>query len=202
MRARGASAHDLAASRFNDYYPLLALGRWEQADRLLAGCQQTFTDTTDIPMLAMVFGARAHLAAALGRHTDAARLEQTGLRLKYTRPDPATVAASHHNLGNSLAQSGDLAGACAHHLAAATLHRLVGNSRDAAGSLRAVAADLAATPGLTPPADLATLAAAVEQADGVRFAALVDALCPDRPAADQTVHDLATAPPPSTAETP
>jgi hypothetical protein len=193
MRTRGASGHDLAASRFNDYGPLLELGRWEQADRLLADCQQTFTDTTDIPMLGRVFGARAHLAAARGRHADAARLDQTGLRLAYTQPDPADVAVSHHNLGVRRARAGDPAGACAHHLAAATLRRLVGNTEAATRSLRAAAADLATTPDLTPPADLATLAAAVEQTDGVRFTDLLDALCPDREAAEQTVHDLATA---------
>jgi CHAT domain len=191
VQARGGSAHEIARNRFNDYYPLLRLGRLEQADRLLAGCQQAFTDTDDIPMLGKVFSARADLADERRRHADAVRLEQTAVRLKYIRADPAAVAVSHHNLGNHLTRAGvDPAGALAHHLAAATLRTLVGNTRDATDSLRGVADDLTTHPTLTPPAGLAELAAVVEHTEGVRFTALIDALCPDRAAADQTIRDL------------
>jgi tetratricopeptide (TPR) repeat protein len=194
VQARGGSAHEIASTRFGDYGPLLRLGRLDQADRLLADCQQAFTDTEDIPMLGVVFSARADLADRRRRHTDVVRLEQTAVRLRYTRPDPAAVAVSHYNLGNYLTRAGvDPAGALAHHLAAATLLTLVGNTAAAARALRSVADDMTNHPALTPPAGVAELAAVVEHTEGVGFTALIDVLCPDRAAADQTIRDLLAA---------
>jgi hypothetical protein len=57
-RRRGAPATETARTRFNDYTPLLRLGRLPDVDRLLRECQQAFEAAGDIDMLGMVFGAR------------------------------------------------------------------------------------------------------------------------------------------------
>ncbi|WP_322763237.1 CHAT domain-containing protein [Frankia sp. Cr2] len=190
-RRRGAGPHELARTRFNDYGPLIALGRLDQADTLLADCQQTFADTGDITVLGKVFTARADLADTRGQHPDAARLAQIALRLIYTHPDPDAIAVSHHNLANYLGRTGaDRAAVHAHRLAATTLYRLIGDTDRAASSLRALAEEVTTDPDSPPPATVAGLAAIVDQTDGVHFAALIDGLCPDRATADQTIRDI------------
>jgi hypothetical protein len=128
LRARGAGEREIAAmARFGDYGPLLRLGRLGEADALLADCQRVFDDAGDAVMLGRTFSARAGLAAGRGRHAEAARLEQVALRLHYTRPDPAVLAVSHHNLAGCLGRAGDGGPAVlAHRFAAALLYRLTG----------------------------------------------------------------------------
>ncbi len=46
-RERGAPATDIARARFNDYGPLLRLGRTEEALALLLECRQVFQDAHD-----------------------------------------------------------------------------------------------------------------------------------------------------------
>jgi tetratricopeptide (TPR) repeat protein len=196
MRARGAGAHETARTRFGDYWPLLRLGRLDDADPLLADCQQAFADAGDADMLGRTFSARAGLAARRGRHAEAARLAQVALRLKYTRPDPASLAVSHNNLAEHLHRAGDGGRrVLAHRLAAALLDHLPGTAgADQARTLRLLAADLARHPDAEPPAAVAAVAAVVEQVEGVAWAELVDALAAahglDRPAADAALAEI------------
>ncbi|WP_232794374.1 CHAT domain-containing protein [Pseudofrankia saprophytica] len=195
MRARGASEYEIAATcRFADYSPLLRLGRYDEADVLLADCQRIFTDAGDLAILGQTFGARADLAAARGRPDEAVRLEHTALRLKYSRPDPDVVAASHHNLANYLTRTaGSGSEVVAHRLAAALLYHLTGiTSTSQTNTMRTLGAALARYPDMTPPDTVAAVAAVVEQVDGVHWADLVDTLTTDRPTADQALHNLIT----------
>ncbi|MGH3975622.1 MAG: AAA family ATPase, partial [Pseudonocardiaceae bacterium] len=105
QRRRGASPHDTAGTRFNDYGPLLRLGRLAEADQLLRECQEVFDTAGDITALGAVYSARADLEAARGHHRDAAELQRTALRLTYPRPDPRTISVSHHDLADYLSRT-------------------------------------------------------------------------------------------------
>jgi hypothetical protein len=81
----------------------------------------------------------------------------------------------------------------AHRLAAGAIFHLAGMAGALPVTLRALAAELRAAGNLAPPATVAEVAAVVERVDGVRFAALVDALCPDRDSADRALAEILAA---------
>jgi tetratricopeptide (TPR) repeat protein len=195
IQRRGAGDHWIARTRFNDYYPLLELGRREEADTLLRACQHVFEAHQDIPNLGLVLGARADLAGRGGRHAEAASFERTALRLKYVQPDPRAVAALHHNLAGSLARGGvDPAGRIAHRLAAALIYRLTGMHHELDGSVRALAEDLRSLGHQAqPPASVDELAVQIEQVEGVHFAALIHALAPEPGDAEAAVAEIVQA---------
>ena len=197
-RERRASAHDIAMTQFVAYGPLLRLGRLDEAEQLLLGCQQAYEDANDVQRLAKVLSARADLADRRGHRRDAAALEHTALRLMYLRPDPDSIAGSHHNLALYLQGSGtDPAGQLGHRLAAAVIYQLIGQTHDLAGTVRALARGLHDNPDVPTPATVAEVAVEVERTEGVRFAALVTALAGAADTADralanvlQAAHDL------------
>jgi tetratricopeptide (TPR) repeat protein len=189
---RGAGPPEIARTLFNDYYPLLELGRLDEAEALLRDCQQEFEDHRDIPMRGMVLSARASVASRRDHLTDAVAFEKTALRLTYVQPDPRAIAVSHHNLANHLARGGaDPTGQLAHRLAAAVIRHLTGMRHDLDRSVRALAREL---PSLSDqaqlPASVAELAAQVEQVEGVRFAALIHALALDTVTAEAALADI------------
>jgi hypothetical protein len=197
MRARGAGDREIAAAaRFGDYWPLLRLGRLAEVDGLLADCRRVFSDAEDAGLLGRVFSARAALAAQRGRHAEAARLEQIALRLGYTRPDPESLAPSHHNLAVYLDRAGSGGEpVLAHRLAAALLHRLTrAAGANHARAMRELADDLARDPAVDPPATVDAVADAVDHVEGVAWGALVNTLLAahglDRPAADATLTEI------------
>ncbi len=188
---RNAGPHARARTRFNDYGPLIRLGRLDEADRLLRDCQQAFTDHNDIPMLSMVFGARASLEDAQGRPSLAAELERTALRLKYLHPNPGNIAVSHNNLAGYLCSAGDNPAGCAHQLAAALLRQLTDMTHNLSVNLQTLAGHLRRLDDQTPPpTTLDELAAIVDRVDGVHLADLVARLCPDTTTADETITTL------------
>ncbi|WP_007515666.1 MULTISPECIES: hypothetical protein [Pseudofrankia] len=193
MRARGASAYDIARSRFNDYGSLLRLGRLDDADALLADCQRVFTDTGDLDMVGKTFSARAALANSYGRPDEATRLEYTALRLSYIRPDPNAIAISHHNLANYLDPT-TTGLVLAHRIAATLLYHLTGiTSTWQANTAQALSHHLTGGPDLDIPDTVAAVDTLVSQVDGVRWAGLVDSLAGNRATADQALHDLINA---------
>jgi hypothetical protein len=190
LLARSAGEHAIAFARFGDYGPLIRLGRLEDAEQLLRSCQQVFEQQQDIPNLAKTLTARADLAAARAHLDEAIGLEHAALRLKYTRPDPAAVAISHHNLAHYLNRAGaDPTGQLAHRLASAVIRRLTGQTHQLTSTLRALAGQLRELPDTVIPATLADLTATVEQVEGVRFADLIGALAGDP---DTAQHALTT----------
>jgi hypothetical protein len=179
-RERGAGAHELARTRFNDAFPLIRLGRLGEAGRLLRDCQRVFEEHRDIPMLARVLSTRATLEDALGHREAAADLERTALRLRYARPEPRDIAISHYNLALGL-RAGDRAGRRAHRLAAALLWRLTGMTYDLVGAVRVLAGELGEDAGAAGlPGTVAAVIEVAERTEGVRLGALLDALEPDR----------------------
>jgi tetratricopeptide (TPR) repeat protein len=171
--ARDAPALNQARTRFNDYSPLLRLGRWEDARALLHYCQAVFQAERDVAGLGRVFSALADLEDKLGHPQDAIALEQAALRYLYIASDPDNVAVSHFNLANYLRRAeGDPALVVAHRLAAALLDFQTGSSR-LATILRRVAGDLGGFGNQVLPGSFEELVGLVGQVEGVRFGELL-----------------------------
>jgi hypothetical protein len=167
-RDRGAGELALAATRFNDYAPLLQLGRLSDCAQLLQGCRAVYEREQDLARLGKVYSALAYLQDQTGDQAHAAGFEQVALRYHYQSGDPLDCAGSHNNLANYLQRSGaDPALVIAHRVAAAVLLIQMGSGH-LANSLRNLA--LIDPPAAPPP--FAQIADAVEQVEGVRFRAL------------------------------
>ncbi|MEV6343023.1 CHAT domain-containing protein [Actinoplanes sp. NPDC051851] len=176
VQRRGAREAEVAHHWFNDAAPLIRLGRFGEARRVLDYCGRVFDEHHDDTRLSRVLGTRALLAAERGDPGEAAELERAGLRLAYRNPELADVATGHLMLGNHLRDLGtDPAGQLAHHLAAALLRRLGGAVLDP-GLLGTIAADLHTYGQSRLPDDAAALTARVERVPGVRFHDLATAL--------------------------
>ena len=65
-RARGASALEVARTRYNDYGPLIGLGRYGEAHALLMECREVFESEGYLQGLGTVFSALADLEDDLG----------------------------------------------------------------------------------------------------------------------------------------
>jgi len=194
-RRRGASAHETARTRFNNWPPLLRLGRLTEVDHLLHDCQDVFETVDDIAGLGKVFGARAELEDQQGHLQEAIECGRTAQRLIYIHREPRDVAVSHHNLANYLSRSvGNPAEHRAHRLAATLLFHLTGDTHRLTGTLYLLAVDLRRDPHgpdvLTLPTTLLEVIRLVDAGDGVHFGDLVTALCPDPDTADQALTDL------------
>ena len=172
QRARGAGALELAQTQFNDYGPLLELGRTGDARALLLHCRQVFEAERNRAGVGKVFTALADLEDKTGAPDKAADFERVALGYSYQVGDPEDCSISHHNLANYLQRSaGDRTQALAHRLAAALLDVQTRSGR-LPTTLQALAAvDLAPS----PPA-FADVVRQVEAVPGVRLAALFDRL--------------------------
>jgi hypothetical protein len=205
-RERGAPAAAIARSGFNDYFPLLRLGRTEEALALLLDCRQVFQDARDIEMLGNTLGALADTEDKRGHGVAAISLERDALRYSYLAGDVTGIAVSYHNLGNYVHRHARQPGpAMACHLASALIRALTG-AEGTDLSVRAAAADLlalGATPASTvsladasppanaiPPADVPALCRQIGDIPGTDLPRLLAVLVPDPATADQTLRDL------------
>jgi hypothetical protein len=190
-RERRAPAADIAGARFNDYGPLLRLGRTGQALDLLLDCRQAFQDANDIQGLGMVLSALADTEDARGHGDAAIRLERDALRYKYLGGDVASITISYHNLGNYLhLHARQPAPALASHLAAALIRALTG-ANDGGLSTDAAVADLGEFgPAATPPADITALCRQAGDIPGADLGQLLAALAPDPDIAEQALRQL------------
>jgi hypothetical protein len=190
-QARGAPDTEIARMRFNDYSPLLRLGRLDDAVALLFTCREVFERAYDIEGLGRVLSALAGAEDARGHGDLAIGLKRDALRYLYLAGDVENVQANHHDLGSYLARYGKRPeAALAHHLAAALLSVTTG-AVGAETSMRAAADDLRAGGESAMPADTAALCATVGQVPGVHLDRLLAALVPDPAVTDQTLQDLA-----------
>jgi tetratricopeptide (TPR) repeat protein len=193
-QSRGVGRHEFVITRFNDVIPLIRLDRLAEAGRLLSECQAVLEDEADSPMLARLLSARASLEAELRHYQPAIDFESTALRLLYSRPDPATIAVSHHNLASYLFASGAAdRGILCHQLAAALIYRLTDNTHELARTLREAARTLRAPSNPGDDLTLAVVTGDVEQTEGVRLAALIRDLNPDPEATESAFTSLLAA---------
>ncbi len=144
--ARGAGEVELAAARGNDSGPLLRLGRFAEARRLLEACRRTFEAAGEVTLLGKVLGALADLEGEEGDPAGAARYAAAALRYRYQASEPEDCANNHNNLSNHLEHSGaPPAAVLAHRLAAGAIYLQIGS-----GLIRDTLHNLARTP-LPPP---------------------------------------------------
>ena len=101
-RGRRAPAADVARSRFNDYWPLLRLGRTHEALDLLLDCRQVFKDANDTGALGKTLSALADTENERGHGEAAIRMERDALRYTYLAGDVLAITVSYHNLGSYL----------------------------------------------------------------------------------------------------
>ncbi|HVE95654.1 MAG TPA: hypothetical protein VNA67_01500, partial [Pseudonocardiaceae bacterium] len=194
-RRRGASPYEAARARFNDYVPLLHLGRLADVDQLLRDCQDVFDTVGDMTQLAVVYGARADLEDQRDHPQDAVDLQRTSLRLWYVLRDPREISTAHHNLANYLSRaSGDPAQRCAHRLTASLLNHLTGDTRELTKTLGVLAdelrSDTSGTSAPVLPTTLAEVTRLVDASDGVHVGNLVVTLCPDLATAEHALAEL------------
>jgi hypothetical protein len=190
-RERRAPAADIVRTRFNDYGPLLRLGRTGQALDLLLDCRQAFQDANDIQGLGTVLGALADTEDKRGHGDAAIRLQRDALRYTYLAGDVAAIAAGYHNLGNYLQRHArQTAPALACHLASALIGALTG-ADDGGQSVRAAANDLRAFgPATATPADITALCRQMGEIPGADLNRLLAALAPDPDIAEQALRQL------------
>jgi tetratricopeptide (TPR) repeat protein len=193
MRGRRATAADVARSRFNDYWPLLRLGRTGEALDLLLDCRQVFQDANDIEALGKALSALAEIEDERGHGDAAIRMERDALRYKYFAGDMIGIADSYHNFGNYLRlHARQPAPALACHLAAALIRALTGVD-DGGQSVGAAANDLREFgAAATPPADVAALCGQIGEIPGADLDRLLAALAPDPAATEQALRQLIT----------
>ncbi len=170
--ARGAPALELSGRRFNDSVPLIRLQRHLEAWAVLEASLTTFQSENAIPQMASTYSALADLEDDLG-HYDAARgHEERAFRYKYMSIDPDATAISHFNYARYLSRTAAEPRLILAHRLAAILLFAVTQSGQSASSVTALAQDLrdlGPNAAAALPGDIATLCAAVEQIEGVKF---------------------------------
>ena len=185
---RGAPALEIARTSFNDYGPLLSLGRIAEARSLLLDCREIDEREHNTQQLGKDLGALADVEDAAGHGQDAIDLERNALRYMYLAGEVDAITVSHHNLGTYLARhAADHPQALAHHLASALLCILTG-IEGADSSLVAAAEDLASLPdGTSAPVSISALCRIAGEVPGVHLDRLLTQLAD--PAAIQDALD-------------
>ena len=193
QRQRGAPDAELCRTLFNDYYPLLQLGRLAEARKVLYQCRATAEDAKDIASVGKVLGALAEVEDSFGHGDVALDLDGAALRYKYLANDADGIAASHHSYGSHIARyRAQVVTGHAHILAAALIRLLTGTSGlDLA--LRA-AALLASElpPGSSPPEDTHQLCEVVDEVPGVDLSTFLARLEPRASSLDEAYRQVLT----------
>jgi tetratricopeptide (TPR) repeat protein len=178
IKARRATALDMALVLYSDYGPLLGLRRFNEVRDLLMACRKVFESERHLKGLGEVFGALADLEDTLDHHDLALRYEQTALRYAYEVGEPGDCAACHFNMANYLMRGGGPPPeSLAHRLASALIRY-----QSAEGRLRQTLQALSHhidsfAPSKPPlPSDFATLCSIVDRVEGVDFGTLFERL--------------------------
>jgi len=94
----GESKHVLARTRFNRYPALIELGRLDEAQRVLEGCLQVFSNVNDLTAQARILSALATVWKKRGDVSRAIELQRQSLAICERLPNPEERAISHGNL--------------------------------------------------------------------------------------------------------
>ena len=193
QRQRSAPLTELCRTLFNDYYPLLKLGRLAEAREVLYQCRATAEDARDIAAVGKILGALADVEDALGHGDVALDLDGAALRYKYLANDADGIAASHHNYGSHTARyRGQVVTGQAHILAAALIRMLTGT--DGLELALRAAALLASElpPGSSPPGDTRQLCEVVDEVPGVDLSTFLARLEPTASRLDEAYRQVLT----------
>jgi len=192
LEARGAPALEVARHRFNEYFPLLRLGRYKEARALLRACRAVYQQEGYIAGLGHVFCALADLETELSHRGQAIAFEETALRYRYLVSNPEDCATSHDNLAIYLMQARSVPEtALAHRLAAGAIRFQTGSGR-LATTLRNLAIDFAQfIPDPPPlPESFDELCRMVEAVEGVRFRELFERLPRRAATGDEALREV------------
>jgi hypothetical protein len=128
--------------RYRDYFPLLRLGRVNEALVMLQVCLEVFRDARHVTMIGSALFAVAAVEDERGRGDAAIGFQRDALRYAYSDDDVASITIGYDNLGSYLARhASQPAQALASHLAAAVLSAL-GDRAGVQASVNAASADL------------------------------------------------------------
>jgi CHAT domain len=192
MTERDAPPPMIARSRQHDYFPLIQLGRANDAVAMLRDCLAVFRDASDTLAIGTALGSLADAESHRGHGDAALHLQGDALRYLYLASDVPGIAVGYHNYGDQLrAHARQPVSALAAHLAAALIHALAGSGDDEIRhSLNGAAADLRdlGTAGLPP--DVAELCRQVGDIAGTDLAGLLARLSPDPATAEQALREI------------
>jgi tetratricopeptide (TPR) repeat protein len=191
--ARGASGLEQAQIAASECGPLIRLGRYEDAERVLRACRDVFDAEHYREGLAVVYGTWSDLEDKFNHPEQAIDFGQRALRLDYAIGHIDDVVGAHHNLAHCLARGHrDTAHAMAHRLAAAVIAHHARPSSDAIISpLHALASALSDAGEEMLPASFAELCASIQHRDGVDLARLLASVSsPSAPIWDDILREV------------
>lgn len=184
---RGAAEVERAVTWFNDYGPLLRLGRVLEARELLYKCRAAFARAEDLTMMGNTLTALADADAHLGDLERAVAQETNALQIKYRGSDLEAIAVSHYNLANYLQAGQEPRAVWAHRLAAAII-RYQTESPRLTTSLRSIGRLVGQQAETSAPLSFNDVCLLVDSLTDVRFAELFATL-PDRADSGQAAVD-------------
>jgi len=129
QQACGESTHELARMRFNRYKPLIELGRLDEAQRVLEGCLQVFSNVNDLNYQVKALTALAIIWDERGDVSRAIELERQSLAICERLPNPEDRAISHGNLSEYLHTVGQIEEGARHLLAQIVYYIVIGNQQ-------------------------------------------------------------------------
>jgi hypothetical protein len=188
QKSRGATELTLARTAFNDYFPLLSLKRYKQAELLIGSCREVFTKEKDIRGLGAVFSSLASLQEGLNRIDQAAKFEEIALRYNYQAHNAEAISISHEQLGWYLFKSGSHK-ATAHSLAAGIINYLTGSGL-LTSNLQKMFVSMIQFGSQAIPATYNQLCCAVEEVEGVKFKDLFYRLAGPDADADKVMQEV------------
>ena len=141
-RAQGRSEHELTRTRFNQYGPLMSLGRLDAAQTTVEGCLDVFRRVEDVQRQAQALGALADIWDERRNTSQAVALQRQALALTNRFPDPQDRAISHGNLANYLHRVGETEAGARHQLASLIYFLISGHHTHLSTTLRNIGVDM------------------------------------------------------------
>ncbi|MFO1429069.1 MAG: CHAT domain-containing protein [Candidatus Competibacteraceae bacterium] len=126
-RTLGESRHARAKTQFDRYFPLLMLGRLDEAQQLLEDCLGVFQEADDLTHQSKVLSALADLWDRRGDLDQALALQRQALAVCNRLSNPVDRAISHNNLSTYLDRANRLVDMARHQLAAFVYLIVVGH---------------------------------------------------------------------------
>ena len=117
-REMGASQQEQARARFNQYTPLMKLGRLAEAQRVVEECLAVDREAGDLSGQASDLSALASIWKERGDLAQAIALERQALSIRNRLPDPSDRAISHQHLAFYLENTNKLEDSMRHLLTA------------------------------------------------------------------------------------
>jgi len=118
------SKHAMYRTRFNKYFPLMKLGRLDEAQQILEECLSVDREFGDLGGQASDLSSLADIWDERGDIEQAIALQRHGLSIFNQLPDPSYRAVSHGNLSNYLETVGKIEDS-AKHLLSAIIYELI-----------------------------------------------------------------------------